>query len=139
MAVDIGPIVVAVGNALDVPQFAFYDGYVPERVPEAGGHILPYVVLYAGDGSPVVEEVTADGLQPVDTLVWDFQITAVGATSDVCRRVAQDVRRLLTNLRAGTGRIKPNPDGFNQQVPYLDPSVTPARFILPLQWRLNTN
>jgi hypothetical protein len=139
VAVDVTPLAGAIEAALALPGISFYDGYVPERVPEAGGHVLPYVVLYAGDGAPVVEEVTSSGHQPTDTLVWDFQITAVGATAGVCRAVARDVRAALTNLRVGTGLVKPNPEGFNQQVPYPDTSVTPARFILPLQWRLNTN
>lgn len=127
-----------VKTALTSPDFSFYDGFVPTKVPESGGYILPYVVLWAGDGEPA-DEATACGLQGTSSLLWDFQTTIVAASPDVCRRVAADVRAALTNLPAGNGRIKPNPDGFQQAVPVLDKTVTPARFMLPIPWRINTN
>lgn len=115
-----------------------FDGYVPVKVPEAGGYILPYVVLWAGVGDNP-EELTSCGEHGTDTIVWDFQTTVAGSTPDVCRRVTADVKATLTNRRTGTGKIRPNSDGFQQQEPILDPSVTPARFMLPIPWRLITN
>lgn len=123
-----------------LPGVTTYDGYVGEKVPTdpSGKYVLPYVVLWAGIGDNP-DEQTSDGMHAADTLVWDFQTTSVGSTSSICRAVAQDVKAKLTNMRAGTGLIRPNPDGFQQQTPILDTSVTPARFMLPTQWRLITN
>lgn len=115
-----------------------YDGYVPSKVPEAGGYILPYVVIWAGTGDNPPEQ-PACGEHEDDTLIFDFQVTIAAADPNLCRRVEKDVRAKLRNLRAGTGRIKPNPDGFQQQSPILDAQVSPARFMLPKQWRLITN
>ena len=117
---------------------SIFDGQVPTKVPEAGGYILPYVVIWAGVGDNP-DELPSDGLHDTDTLIFDFQTTAVGASSDICRRVAIDVKTRLTNTRVGTGRVRPNPDGFQQQTPIPDNSVTPARYMLPIQWRLITN
>lgn len=137
--VDPIPLYQAVEAALKaVPGVTVYDGYVPTKVPEAGGHILPYVVNWFGVGANP-EEPSACGIHDTDTLILDFQTTIVGANPAICRAVAAPLRAALTNLRVGTGRIKPNPDGFNQQAPILDTTITPARFMLPLHWRLTTN
>lgn len=121
-----------------LPNVSIFDGQVPTKVPEAGGFILPYIVIWTGVGDNP-GETTSDGLHDTDTLIFDFQTTAVAASADICRRVAADMKARLTNLRAGTGRIRPSPDGFQQQTPIPDNSVTPARFMLPIQWRLITN
>lgn len=137
--VDVTLLVDDVETALGtIPSISVFDGQVPTKVPEAGGYILPYVVLWAGIGDNPGEQ-TSCGTHSTDTLIWDFQTTAVGATPDICRRVAQDTKAALTNLRSGTGRVRPNPDGFQQQTPIPDNSVSPARFMLPTQWRLITN
>jgi hypothetical protein len=115
-----------------------YDGHVPTKVPEAGGYILPYFVNWFGTGDNP-DEVTSDGKQPTDSLIWDFQITAVASNAAACRSVAQALKQKLKNRRIGKGTLRLNPDGFNQQAPILDTTITPARFILPLQWRLITN
>ena len=137
--VDVSLLVADVDTALrTLPQITVFDGHVPAKVPEMGGYVLPYVVIWAGIGDEPQEQ-TSCGVHSTDTLIWDFQTTTVGATADVCRRVAQDVKTALNNLPTGTGRVRPNPDGFQQQTPILDTSVTPARFMLPVQWRLITN
>jgi hypothetical protein len=136
--VDPTTLVPPVLTALTSPDFGLHDGFVPKAVPETDGYIDPYVVLFAGVGDNPGEPL-ANGVHDTDSLIWDFQTTAVGASPDACRGVARDVTARLTNLRVGTGRVKPNPDGFRQQAPILDPQSSPARFMLPLQWRLNTN
>lgn len=121
-----------------VPGSTAWDGYVPSSLPETDGYIDPYVVLWggAGDGPP---DLTADGRQSTDTLIWDFQTTAVGATPAVCRALDLAVQLALVNLRVGTGTVRFSPQGFNQQPPTMDNQTTPARFFLPRQWRLITN
>lgn len=115
-----------------------YDGHVPTKVPEAGGYILPYFVNWFGTGdSP--DEVTSDGQQPTDSLIWDFQITAVASNAAACRSVAQALKQKLRNRRIGKGTLRLNPDGFQQQAPILDTTITPARFMLPIPWRLITD
>lgn len=138
--VDPADLVAPVGDALrSLPGGAgFYDGYVPESVPETGGYADPYVVLWAGTGDEP-GELTACGIQDGDSVIWDFQTTAVGATPDICRSVAREVKLALTNLPVRTGRVRRNPDGYNQQPPILDTQTSPARFMLPQQWRLITN
>jgi hypothetical protein len=130
-----GPVREAIAS---VPGITEHDGYVPERVPETGGYIDPYVVLWAGTGDEP-NELPADGLQDGDSIIWDFQTTAVGATPEICRAVDHAVTGKLLNLRVRTGRVRRNPDGFNQQTPILDTQTSPARFMLPRQWRLITN
>lgn len=116
-----------------------YDGYVPDDLDtDAGGYILPYVVIWAGIGDGV-DEPTLNSVYDSDGLVYDFQTTAVGPAPGHVRTVAGQVKTALTNLPAGTGRVKPNPDGFNQQSPIADTNTSPTRFYLPLQWRLQTN
>lgn len=121
-----------------IPGITEYDGFVPVSVPETGGYPDPYVVLWAGTGDGP-DELPADGRQTTDTLIWDFQTTAVGANPAICRAVDKAVKAALTNLAVGTGRVRRNPDGFNQQNPILDTQTSPARFMLPRQWRLITN
>lgn len=120
-----------------LPGVTVYDGYVPKAVPEAGGYVLPYVVLWAGVDDEIPER-DLSGRVDMDGSRWDFQTTAVGAAASICAAVASDVRRALANHPMGTYYVLPNPDGFNREVPRLDPSVTPSRFFLPQQWRSDT-
>lgn len=123
---------------LQVPGMSFYDGFVPKVLPESGGYIDPYTVLWSGLGDNP-REPTSCGTHNQDTVIWDFQTTVVGPSADVCRRAARLVQQRLVNLPLGTGRVVPNPDGFNQQSPILDTQASPSRFMLPLQWRAITN
>jgi hypothetical protein len=131
----VGPVTSALA---EVPDVDHYDGYVPKSVPETGGFIDPYVVVWAGSGDEP-DELPSDGVQDGDSVIWDFQTTSVGATPEICRAVDNAVTAKLTNLRIRTGRVRRNPDGFNQQAPILDTQTSPARFMLPRQWRLITN
>lgn len=115
-----------------------HDGFVPEKLPETDGYIDPYIVLWAGTGDEP-GELPSNGMQDGDTLIWDFQTTSVGATPDICRGVDRAVQDKLRNMLVGRGRVRRNPDGYNQQSPLLDTQTTPSRFYLPRQWRLITN
>lgn len=136
---DPGAIVATVMAVLrTIPGVTVYDGFVPSSVPMTGTYINPYIVLWAGAGDEP-DELTADGIQDGDSVVFDFQTTVVGANPDICREVTKAAKAQLTNLQAGTGKVRRNPDGFNQATPILDTQTSPARFMLPLQWRLITN
>lgn len=116
-----------------------HDGHVPDKIAvDTAGYILPYVVFFGGVGEYLPER-NADGTLSPDALIYDFQTTAVGPLPGHAANVARQVRGALLNLRVGTGKVIPNPDGFNQQTPIRDSNVTPARFMLPQQWRLHTN
>lgn len=137
--VDANDLVTPVAAALEtIPDTTFYDGYVPQAVPATGGYPDPYIVLWAGTGDEP-DELTACGRQDGDSIIWDFQTTSVGASPEICRAVDSAVTAKLINLPVRTGRVRRNPDGYNQQPPILDTQTTPARFMLPRQWRLITN
>lgn len=116
-----------------------YDGYVPAKLPTDGaGYVLPYVLVFSG--------LTADIGDPdltgkADTLVhdWSPQTNCVGPTPGHSRMCAEMVQDALTNLRVGNNWLKPDDDGFRVAVPLKDDQATPARFFLPLSWRLTTN
>lgn len=117
-----------------------YDGYVPEKLPTDGaGYILPYVLLLSGITADLPEE--RDLTRQVDTTVHDWapQTNCVGPTPDHARKCAQLVAQALTNTRIGNHWLKPDADAFRVATPLPDNQVTPARFYLPLSWRLNTN
>lgn len=121
-----------------IPGITVYDGYVPDKVPtDAAGYVLPYVVLWAGVGDEIPERDLC-GMVDLDGLRWDFQTTTVAASAGLCAQVAQAVRLKLTNLPMGSHHILPNPEGFRQATPLADTSITPARFMLPAPWRLDT-
>lgn len=138
MAADLLTFPDIIRGAVLAAGVGFYDGYVPESVPTTNGYIDPYAVLWAGLGDNPFEP-TACGTHNTDTTVWDFQVTVVGPSAEVCRAAAQAVKARLVNLVLGTGRVRPNPDAFNQQAPLLDTQTAPSRFMLPLQWRITTN
>lgn len=126
----------------DIPGITVYDGYVPTTVPQdTAGFIHPYVVFFAGEGGEVggnAPERDLSNQVDMDGLIWDFQTTAVGASASVCRAVARAVSLRLINFPMGNSHVVPNPDGFTVGAPVRDSSETPARFMLPRQWRLAT-
>ncbi|MGC0237279.1 hypothetical protein [Arthrobacter sp. SD76] len=126
------------GAVLAAGGLTFYDGQVPDKVPHTGEFIDPYVVLWAGIGDNP-NETPACGTQSTDVNIWDFQLTVVAASANLCRDVAGAVLARVLNLRLGTGKVRRNPDGFNQQTPIPDNQTSPARYLLPLQLRLITN
>ena len=129
----------AVLRALPNLDGRVYDGVIVDKIPmDANRYVLPYVVLFTGTGNHPGEQY-ANGTTGTDGLIFDFQTNCVGPTSGHAIAVATEVRAALTNLRVGTGRVKPNPDGFEQSVPYLEETDTPVRLLLPQQWRLKTN
>lgn len=116
-----------------------YDGYVPAQIPTDGaGYVLPYVLVFSG--------ITADIGDPAlsgktDKLVHDWapQTNCVGPTPGHARACAELVQAALTDIRIGNHRLKPDTDAFRVEKPIKDDQATPARFFLPLSWRLTTN
>lgn len=137
--VDTEPYLAQVVQQLrTIDGLTVYDGYVPAAVPATGEFIDPYLVVWSGLGENP-PELPACGTHDSDSVVLDFQVTAVGATAPLTRAVAKAMTQALTNLRVGTGKVRPNPDAFTQAAPVLDPAANPARFMLPVQWRLISN
>ena len=131
--------ILAVLRALPNLGGRVYDGVIVDKIPtDPNGYALPYVVLFTGTGNHPDEQY-ANGTTGTDGLIFDFQTNCIGPAAGHATAVAAAVRAALTNLRLGTGRIKPNPDGFERSVPYLVEEDTPVRFMLPQQWRLKTN
>lgn len=121
-----------------IQGLGFHDGYVPEDIPkDERGFIRPYVVLHMGSGDEVPERDMSNQVD-LDGIRLDFQTTSVAASAAVCAAVDYDVARALTNLELGNSHVVPNPDGFSQEPPLRDSSETPARFMSPRQWRLET-
>lgn len=116
-----------------------FDTQVPTTIPkDASGNVRPYVVLFGGVGTDLPEERDATGLADVGLLDFPFQTTCVGPTPGHARDVAYSVKQALTNMPIGAGFVKPDPQGFRVDNPLADNQVTPARFYMPLMWRLTT-
>lgn len=117
-----------------------FDGYVPTTIPkDPSGFIRPYVVIFAGTGTDLEAERDSTGQVDMGVLDWPFQTTVAAADALSCMRLAHDVRLALANLPVQAGFVKP--DGYSAtggDRPLLDNQVTPARFYMPLMWRLTT-
>lgn len=117
-----------------------FDGDVPTKLPTDGaGYIRPYVVVFSGLSADLPGERDLTGLADTSVHDWSPQTTCVGPTPAHARAVAVAVKSALTNARIGNHWLLPDPDGFRVNVPIRDNQVTPARFFLPLPWRLTTN
>lgn len=115
-----------------------YDGYVPGKVPTDGaGYVLPYILFFAGIPADIGDP---DLTGMTDTLVHDWapQTNCVGPTPGHARKCAEIVAAALTNTRIGNHRLHVDTDAFRVAVPLKDDQATPARFFLPLSWRLTT-
>jgi hypothetical protein len=116
-----------------------FDTQVPTTLPkDASGAIRPYVVMFASPGMDLPEERDATGLAGMDVIDFTFQTSCVGPTAAHARDVAHAVRLALTNLPIGAGFVKPDPFGIRVDNPLADNQVVPARFYMPLMWRLTT-
>jgi hypothetical protein len=115
-----------------------FDTHVPQTLPvDVNGFIKPYVVLFAGAVNDLPEERDLTNLPDMSISDFRFQTTCVGPTGQHARELAHTVRLALSGLAIGAGFIKPDPDAFRTDV-LKDDQVTPARFYMPLMWRLTT-
>lgn len=116
-----------------------HDGYVPDKIAtDAAGYVLPYVVVFSGIGSDLPAERDLTMLDDVGVLDWATQTTCVGPAPPQCLGVAQLVRSSLQNLPIGRGWLQTDVEAFRTVTPIRDTTITPARFFLPLRWRLIT-
>lgn len=114
-----------------------YDGEVPDDVEEDyNGYILPYVVLFSGDGD-ALPETDLSGRLDTNGLRWDFQTTSVGPSAAAAGDLGGAVRRIVTNFPLGTYHVLPG-EGYTGQAPIKDTTINPVRFFLPRNWRLDT-
>ena len=121
-----------------IEDLTVYDGWVPDRVPtDAHGYVRPYVALYAGNATGT-DDGGLCGLADVDAVDVRLQTTVVAASAAHLRPVTHAVTRALTNLRIGTNVLHPDVEQHRSTVPQPDPSVSPARVFLPLQWHITT-
>jgi len=117
-----------------------YDGYIPGKLEtDASGFIRPYVLLLAGIPADLPAERDLTRLADTTVADWAPQTNCVGPTPTHARSCAQLVAQALTNARIGNHWLLPDPDGFRAATPIQDNQVAPARFYLPLPWRLTTN
>lgn len=115
-----------------------HDGYVPDSIPTDGVYILPYVLMFSGTTTDIEEERDLRGLADLSTHDWRMQTNCVGPTPSHARAVAGLIQATLTNARIGNGWLLPDNQAFRTSVPIKDDDVKPARFFLPLSWRLTT-
>lgn len=111
-----------------------YDaGAVPDKPPaDSIGRVYPYYLLAPTPGTEPGEDSLAADV-PVTDLDWLVQVTCVGGTLSRCLQGAQLARAALGRayLVAGATPLREIPMRVPAQV---DPDVTPARLILPLQF-----
>lgn len=115
-----------------------FDGLADKAIPvDRSGAIRPYVVLGAGIGSPIPDQPLC-GVPSWDAIDWRFETRCFGPTADHVRRLAWDLTLALSGFRVADGLVKPDDDAFRIDAPIADPGIVPARFFLPLPWRLVT-
>jgi len=115
-----------------------FDTHVPDVLPkDAMGFIRPYVVMFAGTTLDLPGERSLTQLPDLDVADFRFQTNCAGPTGQHARELAYQVTLALSGLAIGAGFIKPDPDAFRTEV-LKDDQVTPARFYMPLMWRLTT-
>lgn len=116
-----------------------HDTYVPESIPkDTAGYVLPYVLVASGTPTDLPTERDLTGRADTTVHDWMLQTICVGPTPNHARLVAQDVATALTNTRIGNHWLLPDSDAIRPQTPAIDDEVKPARFFLPLFWRLTT-
>lgn len=106
--------------------------------PDPSGRVAPYVVLFDGTGPTDLEPDLA-GMN--EDLRWTPQTTVVAGFSPDCAqlvdRVCAWIYRWSPSLPGvAAGRLE-TPPGYDAGPPRPDRQVSPPRFFVPLQWRLD--
>lgn len=113
-----------------------YLGHVPdtvETIPNSGGLIRPYVVLWPNLPAPAGEEPVAGGPDLTGQHVR-FTVTAVASDPVTMLRTLDDVRPNLTGCPVGDGIIRPDAEQQSSVRPLIDPDIRPARHYMPTDW-----
>lgn len=123
-----------------VPAVTVYRGEVPEHPPTLpdSDRVASYVVMFDGTGAVNLEP---DLAYTNEDLAWAPQTTVAAAFSADCIQLVDRVcfwlyhwSPVVTGVAAG--RLEP-PPGYDPGPPRPDRTVTPIRFFVPLQWRLD--
>lgn len=116
-----------------------HDTYVPDKLPMEPGGVrpLPYVLLASGIATSLGDE-SLGGRTDLTARDWRAQTNCVGPSPSHAREVAEYVAAMLADARVGKHWLKPDDDAMRTQVPIKDDNVTPARYFMPLFWRLTT-
>lgn len=127
-------------EAMPGPAVTVYRGEVPDGPPTLpdSDRIAPYVVVFDGTGP---NDLEPDLAGQNEDLRWTPQITVAAAFSPDCTQLVDRVfawvhrwSPVLTGVAAGP--LVP-PPGFDPGGPRPDRTVSPIRFFVPLQWRLD--
>lgn len=140
MSIDRRALAAAVKARLDtVTNATHWLGEPTDPLPTiagSDGRVQPYTILWAGAGTPTLEQDAADTAVDLD---WLIQVTCAGGYVD-------DVLALVTRVDAALYRWAPTvdglvcgplrpPTGFDPGPVRLDRDVTPHRPFVPLQYR----
>jgi hypothetical protein len=124
-----------------VPSFGqrVYTGGVPGTVPDVGGHVLPYCVLWPSTGTPHGQEPVGGG---PDRQGQVFRFMTTTAAADVWAVVGatDQLKATLTGAKLGrdTGLIRPVELQQRAAIVAKDPDSNPPRFGVALAWTLAT-
>lgn len=121
-----------------VANLKVYDGRIsqddpPDVIPDSGGVVRPYVVLYAGSGRGYPDRAVG----VTSALSWAPQVTVAAGYPADCTAAVDRVRAELTDRKITI------PDGttsYLREVTDLgnireDTNVTPSRFYAPIVYR----
>lgn len=129
--------VLAVLRGIPALEGRVHDGEVPDDIDaDDWGHVLPYVVLFTGVGRDLAEERDLSRLPTAEVADLTFQTQCVGPSSGHALAAALDVRVHLISLPLGRGWLQPDDRALGALSPIRDTNVTPARWFMPLRWRL---
>jgi hypothetical protein len=122
------------------PAVTVYRGEVDEHPPTYpdSDRVAPYVVLFDGTGTVNLEP---DLAYRNEDLAWTPQITIAAGFSPDCvqlvDRVCAWVYRWSPVLEGVAAGLLEPPPGFDPGPVRIDRTVSPPRFFVPTQWRVD--
>ena len=126
-------------KSLDDVGQRVHESRVLGAVAMNGSIIRPYLLWWSGLGSDLVAERDYTGSMDLSVLDWRCQINCVGSNPGVALAVADQVFTSLANLPVAGGWLKVDENALRSANVMSDTQEVPARFFVPLSWRLITN
>ena len=109
-------------------------GNVPATLPQdTAGRTLPYVVIWPGVLSPVVDDDVSGVIYQAGQ-TGEFTTTVASGDWAWTAAAARDVKHILTG--ALDGRVKPQRVQQSIAQVMTDPAERPTRYYVPLTWTL---